>query len=72
MASAAGNRKAAAGALEDAKKMIQAPPIELVGVAPHSALNRANVATPMITMRRWPITSATRPPSANSADSDSR
>ena len=42
------------------------------GVAPHSAEAIAKPTTPIITMRRWPSTSPSRPPNANSADSASR
>ena len=52
--------------------MIQVCPAEPVGVAPHSAENSMKQNTPMISVLRWPTTSATRPPSANSAASDSR
>ena len=52
--------------------MIHVSPIEPVGVAPHSAEQTAKAITPTMTMRRGPNTSATLPPSANSADSDSR
>ncbi len=52
--------------------MIQVSPIELVGVAPQSAEKSAKVATPINTTRRWPTTSATRPPRANRAESESR
>jgi hypothetical protein len=45
--------------------MIQVCPAEPLGVAPHSAENSANRKTPMISVLRWPTTSATRPPSAN-------
>ena len=48
--------------------MIHVWPIEPVGVAPQSAEKVANAATPMITTRRRPKTSDTRPPSANSAE----
>ena len=52
--------------------MIQASPSAPVGVAPQSAEATAKTMTPSTTIRRWPAMSASRPPNANSAESDSR
>lgn len=54
------------------QKMIQGSARSPVGVAPQSAEAVAKPITPMMTMRRCPAMSASRPPKANSADSDSR
>ena len=72
IASAAGNSTAALAPCSTRKTIIHVSPIEPVGVAPHSAEQTAKETTPIITMRRGPNTSAILPPSANSADSDSR
>ena len=42
------------------------------GVAPQSAEAVAKTMTPIVTMRRWPATSASLPPKAKSAASESR
>ena len=52
--------------------MIQLSPMLPVGVSPQHAEATANPITPMVTIRRRPSTSPSRPPNANSADSDSR
>ena len=72
MASAAGNSKAANAPCTTRKKMIQASPALPVGVAPHSADAVANPITPISTIFRCPAMSASRPPNANRADSESR
>ena len=54
------------------KKIIQPSAMSVVGVKPQSADAVAKVITPTTTIRRWPAMSASRPPKANSADSDSR
>ena len=43
-----------------------------VGVAPQSAEAVVNTPIPTSTMVLWPTMSASRPPSANSAESESR
>ena len=72
IASAAGNIIAAPAPWITRKVIIQASAPEPVGVAPQSAEAVANTTTPTSTMRRCPAMSASRPPSANSAESDSR
>ena len=72
IASAAGNISAAPAPWTMRKKIIQASARSPVGVAPQSADAVANVTVPISTMRRCPAMSASRPPNANSADSDSR
>ena len=52
--------------------MIQVSAIEPVGVAPHNADAPAKPNTPMVSMRREPKTSASRPPSAKVAARASR
>ncbi len=52
--------------------MIHVSPISPVGVAPHSAEATANPTMPISAMRRWPSTSVSLPPKANSAESASR
>lgn len=52
--------------------MIQASAAPPVGVAPHSAEAVAKPTTPITTIRRCPAMSASRPPNANSADSERR
>ena len=43
-----------------------------LGVRPHIADAPANTITPSMTILRWPTVSASRPPKANSAASESR
>ena len=43
-----------------------------LGVSPHSADAPAKTMTPIVTIFRWPTVSASRPPNANNAASDSR
>ena len=72
IASAAGKSRAANAPWTTRKKIIHASPMSPVGVAPHSAEAIAKPTTPIVTIRRCPSTSASLPPSANSAESDSR
>ena len=72
MASAAGNMIAPPTPCTTRKSTIHASANEPFGVSPHSADAPANTMTPSVTIRRWPIVSASRPPNANSALSDSR
>ena len=72
IASAAGNMSAAKAPWTTRKKIIQASPRSPVGVAPQSADATAKPVTPTMTIVLWPAMSASRPPKANSADSDSR
>jgi hypothetical protein len=52
--------------------MIHASAAEPVGVAPQRADEVANTTTPISTIIRCPTMSDSRPPSANSADRESR
>ena len=52
--------------------MIHASASDPFGVSPQQAEAIANTITPMTTMVRRPSASASLPPKANSADSDSR
>ena len=72
IASAAGNMIAAPAPWITRNTIIQTSPASPVGVAPHSAEAPAKTITPIVTMRRCPAMSASRPPRANSADSESR
>ena len=72
IASAAGNISAANPPWTIRKKIIQASPRSPVGVAPQSADAVAKPITPTMTIVLWPTMSASRPPKANSADSESR
>ena len=72
IASAAGNISAAPAPSSTRKKMIQASAYLPSGVSPHAAEAITNTITPITTMVRCPTTSASRPPSANRAESASR
>ena len=72
MPTAAGNRSAANAPCTTRKKTIHASAIPLVGVSPQHAEAAANPMTPIVTIRRRPSTSPSRPPNANSAASASR
>ena len=72
IASAAGNSSAAKAPCTTRNPISQAWPRSPVGVAPHSAELTAKPVTPIMTMRRWPSTSASLPPSTNSAERASR
>ncbi len=54
------------------KVTIQASPTAPVGVAPQSAEAAAKTTTPITTILRWPAMSASRPPKAKRAESESR
>ena len=69
---AAGTRNAAETPCAMRKTTIQVSATEVVGVAPQRADDTANPTTPTATIRRWPTTSATRPPNANAAASATR
>ncbi len=72
MASAAGNMIAPPAPWTTRKVTIQASANVPFGVRPHMAEAAANTMTPSVTILVWPIVSASRPPKANSALSDSR
>jgi hypothetical protein len=72
MASAAGNMIAPPSPWTARKITIQASANDPFGVSPHSAEAAANTITPSVTILRWPIVSASRPPNAKNALSDSR
>ena len=72
IASAAGNISAAPAPWITRKTIIQASAPSPVGVAPQSAEAVAKTTTPITTIRRCPAISASRPPNANSAESESR
>ena len=72
MASAAGIIRAPEMPWSTRKKMIQASASEPFGVAPHRPDEAAKPTIPMVTIRREPITSASRPPRAKVAASASR
>ena len=72
MPTAAGNISAANAPWMTRKVMIHVSATAPLGVAPHRPDATANPITPMTTIRRRPSTSASLPPNANSADSDSR
>ena len=72
MASAAGNMIAPPAPCTTRKITIHASAMLPLGVRPHSADAAANTMTPSVTIFRWPSVSASRPPNANSAASDSR
>ena len=71
-ASDAGNMIAAPGPWMVRKTISQASAAEPVGVAPQRAVETAKTTMPMTTMRRCPAMSASRPPKAKSAESESR
>ena len=52
--------------------MIQASPVAPSGVAPQRAEAVAKTITPITTILRCPAMSASRPPKANRAESESR
>ena len=72
MAWAAGNMIAPPAPWMTRKTMIQASARLPFGVSPHRVDAPANVITPIVTIFRGPTVSASLPPSANSAASDSR
>ncbi|HWG14747.1 MAG TPA: hypothetical protein VG268_15870 [Streptosporangiaceae bacterium] len=72
MASAAGNMIAPPAPWTTRKATIHASARLPLGVSPHSAGAAAKMITPSVTIFRWPSVSASRPPNANSAASDSR
>ncbi len=72
IASAAGNMIAPPTPWITRNVTIQASARLPVGVSPHIADAAAKTITPSVTIRLWPTVSASRPPNANSAASDSR
>ena len=72
MASAAGNMIAPPAPCTTRKVTIHASARLPLGVSPHSAEAVAKMITPSVTIFVWPSVSASRPPNANSAASDSR
>ena len=72
MASAAGNMIAPPAPWMARKVTIQASARLPFGVSPHMAEAAAKTMTPSTTILRWPTVSASRPPKAKSAASDSR
>jgi hypothetical protein len=72
IASAAGNISAAPAPWMTRKVMIHGSAAPVVGVAPQSAEAVAKMRTPITTMRRWPAMSASHPPKAKRAESESR
>jgi hypothetical protein len=72
MASAAGNMIAPPTPCTARNSTIHASARLPLGVSPHSAEAAANTMTPSVTIFRCPTVSASRPPNANSAASDSR
>ncbi len=72
IASAAGNMIAAPAPWTMRKVTIQASSRLPVGVAPQSAEAVAKTIVPSTTMLRCPAMSASRPPKANRAESESR
>ena len=71
-AKAAGNMMAPPAPWTARKATIHASATLPVGVSPHAAEDAAKITTPRITIRRCPIVSASRPPKAKRAASDSR
>ncbi len=72
MASAAGNMIAPPAPCTTRKATIHASARLPFGVSPHSAEAVAKMITPIVTILVWPSVSASLPPKANSAASDSR
>ena len=72
MARAAGNMMAPPAPWTTRKVTIHASARLPLGVRPHMADAPAKTMTPRITIFRWPTVSASRPPKANRAASDSR
>ncbi len=72
IASAAGNMIAPPAPCKTRKATILASARSPLGVRPHSAEAPANTITPSVTILRCPTVSASRPPNANRAASESR
>ncbi len=72
MASAAGNMIAPPTPWITRNVTIQASAKLPSGVSPHIPEAAAKMITPSVTIFLWPTVSASRPPKANSAASDSR
>ena len=72
MASAAGNMMAPPAPCSARNAISHASAADPLGVSPHSADAPAKISTPSTTIRRCPAVSASRPPNAKSAASDSR
>ena len=72
MASAAGNMIAPPKPWTARKITIHASAKLPFGVSPHSAEAPANTMMPSVTIFLWPTVSASRPPKAKNALSDSR
>ncbi len=72
MARAAGNIRAPPTPWMARNVTIQASAAPPFGVSPHMPEEAANTTTPMTTILVWPTVSASRPPKAKKAASDSR
>ena len=72
IASAAGNMIAPPAPCTTRNVTIHASARLPFGVSPHIADAPAKMTTPSVTILRWPTVSASRPPKAKSAASDSR